>query len=42
MNYIDKNVRKINQEGIIGIITCKQVNKYVIKYCFNAREYKLV
>ena len=45
MNYIDKNLRKINQEKTIGIIICKQDNKYVIKYCSDdriiAREYEL-
>ena len=32
MNYIDENLRKINQDKTIGIIICKQDNKYVIKY----------
>lgn len=46
MNYIDKNLKKINQDKTIGIIICKQDNKYVIKYCSDdrviAREYELV
>ena len=46
MNYIDENLRKINQDKTIGIIICKQENKYVIKYCSDdriiAREYELV
>ena len=46
MNYIDKNLRKITQDKTIGIIICKQDNKYVIKYCSDdriiAREYQLV
>ena len=46
MNYIDGNLRKINQDKTIGIIICKQDNKYVIKYCSDdriiAREYELV
>ena len=46
MNYIDENVRSINQDKTIGIIICKQDNKYVIKYCSDdriiAREYELV
>ena len=46
MNYIDENLRKINQDKTIGIIICKQDNKYVIKYCSDdriiAREYELV
>ena len=46
MNYIDKNLKKINQDKTIGIIICKQDNKYVIRYCSDkriiSREYKLV
>ena len=46
MNYIDENLRKIRQNKTIGIIICKQDNKYVIKYCSDdriiAREYELV
>ena len=46
MNYIDSNLRKINQDKTIGIIICKRDNKYVIEYCSDnriiAREYELV
>ena len=46
MNYIDENLRKITQDKTIGIIICRQDNKYVIKYCSDdriiAREYELV
>lgn len=46
MNYIDENLRKINQDKTIGIIICKQDNKYIIKYCSDdriiARRYELV
>lgn len=46
MNYIDKNLRKINQNKTIGIIICKKCNKYVIEYCSDeriiAREYELL
>ena len=46
MNYIDENLRKINKDKTIGIIICKQDNKYVIKYCSDdriiARVYELV
>lgn len=46
MNYIDENLKKVTQDKTIGIIICKQDNKYVIKYCSDkriiAREYKLV
>ena len=37
MNYIDDNLRKINMNKTIGIIICKQDNKYVIKYCSDKR-----
>lgn len=46
MNYIDSNLRKINQEKTIGIIICKKENKYVIEYCSDdriiARKYELI
>ena len=46
MNYIDNNLRKISQDKTIGIIICKQDNKYIIKYCSDdriiAREYQLL
>lgn len=46
MNYIDENVKMANQKETIGIIVCKQDNKYVIKYCSDkriiTREYELV
>ena len=46
MNYIDKNIRKINQDKTIGIIICKENNNYIIKYSSDeriiARTYMLV
>ena len=46
MNYVDENLKKMNQNKTIGIIICKENNKYVIKYCSDkriiAREYILV
>ena len=46
MNYIDKNMKTIDENDTVGIIICKQDNKYVIKYCADdmiiAREYELV
>ena len=43
MNYIDKNIKTIEENDII---ICKQDNSYVIKYCSDdriiAREYELV
>ena len=46
MNYIDNNLKKIDQNKTIGIIICRQDNKNVIKYFSDnriiAREYELV
>ena len=46
MNYIDENLRKINQNNTIGIIICKEDNKYIIKYCSDnriiSRTYELI
>ena len=46
MNYIDKNLKNINQNKTIGIIICKKENKYVIEYCSDdriiSRKYELV
>ena len=46
MNYIDNNLKNINQERTIGIIICKKNNQYVINYCSDkrilSREYELV
>lgn len=37
MNYIDKNVKTIEENDTVGIIICKQDNEYVIKYCSDKR-----
>ena len=37
MNYIDNNLKTINQDKTIGIIICKKDNKYVIEYCSDSR-----
>ena len=46
MNYIDKNIKTIEENDTVGIIICKQDNAYVIKYCSDdriiAREYELI
>ena len=33
MNYIDKNIKEIHNNQIIGILICKKENKFVIEYC---------
>ena len=46
MNYIDDNLRNINQNKTIGIIICREDNEYIIKYCSDeriiARKYELI
>ena len=46
MNYIDKNIKTIEENDTVGIIISKQDNEYVIKYCSDdriiAREYQLI
>ena len=46
MNYIDKNIKSIDDNKTVGIIICKKDNKYVIEYCSDdriiAREYELL
>ena len=46
MNYIDKNMKTIDENKIVCIIICRQDNEYVIKYCSDdriaVREYELV
>ena len=46
MNYIDKNLKTINQDKTIGIIISKKDNKYLIEYSSDPRiissEYELV
>ena len=46
MNYIDKNLKKSNQDRTIGIIVCKKDNEYIIEYCSDkriiSREFELV
>ncbi len=46
MNYVDKNIKTIEENGTVGIIICKRENKFVIEYCsfdrIIAREYELV
>jgi predicted nuclease of restriction endonuclease-like (RecB) superfamily len=46
MNYIDSNLKSINQDKTIGIIICKKDNKFVMAYCSDerilTREYELL
>ncbi len=40
MNYIDKNIKNINQDKTIGIIICKKDNKFVMEYCSDPRIFR--
>ena len=46
MNYIDKNIKSIDDNKTVGIIICKRENRFVIEYCSDeriaVREYELV
>ena len=46
MNYIDKNIKTIEENNTVGIIICKKDNEYIIEYCSDSRiisrEYKLI
>lgn len=46
MNYIDKNIKTIEEDKTIGIIICRKNNKYIIEYCSDdrimAREYVVI
>lgn len=46
MNYINKNVKNLEDNDTVGIIICKRDDKYVIEYCSDeriiVREYELV
>ena len=42
MNYIDKNIKAINQDKTIGIIICKKDNVFVMEYCSDKRIYRTI
>ena len=46
MNYMDNNLKTINQDKTVGIILCRKDNKFVMEYCSDKRirskEYELV
>lgn len=46
MNYINKNLKTLDENNTVGIIICKKDNKYVIEYCSDnrviSRVYELV
>ena len=46
MNYIDKNIKTIDEDKTIGIIIVKKNDKYIMEYCSDrriiAKEYKII
>lgn len=46
MNYVDRNIKSVEENDTVGIIICKKNNQYVIDYCSDkrilSREYELV
>ena len=46
MNYIDKNLKDVDDNKTVGIIICKKNNQYIIDYCSDSRiisrEYNLI
>lgn len=46
MNYIDKKIKEVSNNGTIGVLICKKENKFVIEYCSDdriaVRKYELV
>ncbi len=40
MNYIDKNIKRVDQDKTIGIIICKKDNKFIMEYCSDDRIYQ--
>ena len=42
MNYIDKNIKEIDQDKTIGIIICKKGNRYIMEYVSDSRIYQRV
>ena len=41
MNYIDKNIKSIEEDKTIGIIICKKNNRFVMEYCSDPRIYSI-
>ena len=42
MNYVDKNIKNINQDKTIGIIICRKDNMFVMEYCSDSRIYRTI
>ena len=40
MNYIDKNIKRVEKDKTIGIIICKKDNKFIMECCSDNRIYQ--
>ena len=40
MNYIDKKIKRVEQDKTIGIIICKKENMFIMEYCSDNRIYQ--
>ena len=40
MNYIDKNLKSINENNTIGIIICRNGNDFIMEYCSDNRVFE--
>jgi len=37
INYVDENIKEISNNKTVGIVICKDINGYVLKYCTDDR-----
>ena len=42
MNYIDKNIKSIDEDKTVGIIICKKNNRFVMEYCSDSKIYSII
>ena len=42
MNYIDKNIKTINQEKTMGVIIVRKDNQFIMDYCSDDRIFNTI
>ena len=42
MNYIDRNIRRIDQSNTIGIIIVRKDNKFIMEYCSDPKIFRTI
>lgn len=40
MNYVDRNIRGIEEDQTIGIIICMKDNQFILEYCSDERIFR--